>query len=585
METTQPLNKKFDPGKLIKWGISVGVPLMLLLIPVNEAFTAQARLFLVLSIMAILIIAFDLVNMLIPSILLPTAYVVLGVVEQKVAFQGFSTPTLIEAFGDCALRAKKAGFDGVEIHGAHGYLINTFVSAFSNKRTDQYGGNLQNRARFALDIVGDIRKKVGKDYPIFYRMTSVEYVEGGLTIEDAKVLAMLLEDAGVDAIHVSQGGYDFGGAVVIPPAIVPHGYYVNNAAEIKKMVDIPVIAVGRINDALLAEEILVSGKADMVAMARASLADPELPNKVREGRHDEILHCIGCVQACKSKERGCLVNPLTGHESEYDLSRVKVEKRVFVAGGGVAGCEASIVAALRGHQVTLFEQSEMLGGQWLSAGVPIGKEEFTSFLLWQKTMLDKLGVTIRLQTPFTRALAEAEKPDSIIVATGSRPTLPPIKGIDQDFVCVASDVLLGRLMPGKRVVVIGGGLVGAETADFLAANGQQVTLVEMLSQIIQDGEPAPAMFLKERLRRNGVIVYTSARVSEIGEHTVTMIQGEMQTVLSADTVVLATGQQSHHPLFRELADYAGQILLVGDANTVKNGHQNIKEGFLVGLSI
>ena len=343
---------------------------------------------------------------------------------------------LIEQFGDCARRAKEAGFDAVEVHGAHGYLIGAFASPFSNKRSDEYGGTIRNRARFAMEIIENIKKKCGKDYPVLYRMSAVEYVSGGLEIEESKVLARLVEEAGADCIHCSQGVYA-STHVIIPPSVVPRAAYVENAAEIKKVVDIPVIAVGRINDVEIAESVLQADKADLVTVARASLADPDMP------------------------------------------------KKVVVVGGGVSGCEAAVSAAMKGHKVTLIEQSNRLGGQWIPAAVPIGKGEFTSLIIWQKQMLDKLGVNVLLNTKADKEMIESYQPDTVIIATGSKPFVPPIKGTDQDFVTNAHEVLLGNVETGENIVVIGGGLVGAETADMLAEQNKQITIIEMLPQIMK----------------------------------------------------------------------------------------------------
>ena len=268
--------------------------------------------------------------------------------------------TLVEQFGDCAKRAKAAGFDAVEVHGAHGYLAGAFASPFSNKRSDEYGGTIRNRARFGMEIIRNIKEKCGKDYPVLYRISSVEYVPGGLDIEESKVIARLMEEAGADCIQCSQGVYA-STHTIIPPSVFLRAGYVEHAAEMKKAVQIPVIAVGRINDVEIAESVLQSKKADLVTMARASLADPELPNKVLKGRGDEVIRCIGCLQGCigeNGKGNGirCLVNPLTGMEDEYDLTPAEKAKQVLVIGGGIAGCEAAISAALKGHKVTLIEK-------------------------------------------------------------------------------------------------------------------------------------------------------------------------------------------------------------------------------------
>lgn len=433
--------------------------------------------------------------------------------------------TLVEQFGDCAKRAKAAGFDAVEVHGAHGYLAGAFASPLSNKRSDEYGGTIRNRARFGMEIIRNIKEKCGKDYPVLYRISSVEYVPGGLDIEESKVIARLMEEAGADCIQCSQGVYA-STHTIIPPSVFPRAGYVEHAAEMKKAVQIPVIAVGRINDVEIAESVLQSKKADLVTMARASLADPELPNKVLKGRGDEVIRCIGCLQGCigeNGKGNGirCLVNPLTGMEDEYDLTPAEKAKQVLVIGGGIAGCEAAISAALKGHKVTLIEKNDRLGGQWIPASVPIGKSEFTSFLCWQKSMLEKMHVQILLNTTADAELIKLYEPDTVIIATGSRPFIPPIQGADQDFVVAAHDVLLGKTEPGNRVVVIGGGLVGAETADMLGQQCEQVTIIEMLPQIMKDGEVAPTKYMKERFFQNGVQIHTSTKLLEIGDHTVT----------------------------------------------------------------
>lgn len=498
--------------------------------------------------------------------------------------------TLVEQFGDCAKRAKAAGFDAVEVHGAHGYLAGAFASPFSNKRSDEYGGTIRNRARFGMEIIRNIKEKCGKDYPVLYRISSVEYVPGGLDIEESKVIARLMEEAGADCIHCSQGVYA-STHTIIPPSVFPWAGYVEHAAEMKKAVQIPVIAVGRINDVEIAESVLQSKKADLVTMARASLADPELPNKVLKGRGDEVIRCIGCLQGCigeNGKGNGirCLVNPLTGMEDEYDLTLAEKAKQVLVIGGGIAGCEAAISAALKGHKVTLIEKNNRLGGQWIPASVPIGKSEFTSFLCWQKSMLEKMHVQILLNTTVDAELIKLYEPDTVIIATGSRPFIPPIQGADQNFVVAAHDVLLGKTEPGNRVVVIGGGLVGAETADMLGQQCEQVTIIEMLPQIMKDGEAAPTKYMKERFFQNGVQIHTSTKLLEIGDHTVTAEKdGERFVLENIDTVIIAVGVKTDRTLLDSMEHVSCKVLKVGDANGVKNGYLGIREGYEAGLNV
>lgn len=497
--------------------------------------------------------------------------------------------TLVEQFGDCAKRAKAAGFDAVEVHGAHGYLVGAFASPFSNKRSDEYGGTIRNRARFGMEIIRNIKEKCGEDYPVLYRISSVEYVPGGLDIEESKVIARLMEEAGADCIHCSQGVYA-STHTIIPPSVFPRAGYVEHAAEMKKAVQIPVIAVGRINDVEIAESVLQSKKADLVTMARASLADPELPNKVLKGRGDEVIRCIGCLQGCigeNGKGNGirCLINPLTGMEDEYDLTPAEKAKQVLVIGGGIAGCEAAISAALKGHKVTLIEKNDRLGGQWIPASVPIGKSEFTSFLCWQKSMLEKMHVQILLNTTADAELIKLYEPDTVIIATGSRPFIPPIQGADQDFVVTAHDVLLGKTEPGNRVVVIGGGLVGAETADMLGQQCEQVTIIEMLSQIMKDGEAAPTKYMKKRFSQNGVQIHTSTKLLEIGDHTVTAEKdGERFVLENIDTVIIAVGVKTDRTLLDSMEHVSCKVLKVGDANGVKNGYLGIREGYEAGLN-
>lgn len=497
---------------------------------------------------------------------------------------------LVEQFGDAAERAKKAGFDAVEMHGAHGYLIGAFVSPLSNLRHDKYGGSITNRARFAVEILQNIRKKCGEEFPVIYRMSTVEYAHGGLAIEEAKTVAMILEDAGIDAIHCSQGIYVSTHAI-IPSSIVPRAAYVDNAAAIKSVVDIPVIAVGRINDPRIAESVIVSGKADLVAMGRASLADPMLPKKTAEGREDEIIRCIGCVQGCVGEHvtgryTRCLVNPVTGMLDEYDLTPTKAPKTVLVIGGGISGCETAIAAALKGHKVTLAEKTGKLGGQWVQASIPIGKSEFTSLINWQTNELRRLGVEIRMNILDDKKLIEKTNPDILVAATGSRPIIPSIPGSSKAHVKTAHEVLNGDVPVGKHAVVIGGGLIGAETADWMAEQGAKVTMIEMLPEIVKDGEHTPNKYLKERLTEYQVDIYTSTEVTEIRDDCVIARKGENCIEISdVDMVVMAVGVEKALPEDKIFDSFQGRVIYVGDARTVKNGFKNMLEAFETGLKI
>lgn len=501
---------------------------------------------------------------------------------------------IIDQFAMSALFVKKAGFDGVEIHGASGYLVGEFLSPFSNKRSDEYGGTIRGRAKFAVDLVKAVREKVGPDFPISFRLCTAEYVDGGLTIEETKVIARLMEEAGVDLLHCTQGIYA-SRPVITPPYMIPHANFVDNAAEIKKVVSIPVVAVGGINDIDLAEEILVSGKADMVTMARASLADPELPNKALAGNYDEILHCIGCVQGCqgensKGNHVRCLVNPCTAMETEYDFSPAREKKRVWIVGGGVSGCEAAIAAARRGHQVTLCERSEKLGGQWNLAAVPLGKGGFTSLVRWQAHALQRLGVTVLLAHEATAEEICEAAPDVVLIASGSQPIIPPIpgikEGIESGMVVTAHDVLAGKVSVQGKIVVVGGGLVGAETAEWLAANGNAVTLVEMQSEIVKDGVGNPKMLLIKSLHDHAVTVMTNTKVLRVMDKAVIVSgEGDEHCLEHLDAIILAAGVRAEHSLAEALSNYPGKVCCIGDAAKTKNGYKNIQEAFEAGLHL
>lgn len=501
---------------------------------------------------------------------------------------------IIEQFATNAYYVKKAGFDGVEIHGASGYLVGEFLSPFSNKRSDEYGGTIRGRAKFAIDLVKAIREKVGPDFPISFRLCTAEYVDGGLTIEETKVIARLLEEAGVDLLHCTQGVYA-SRPVITPPYIIPRASFVDNAAEIKKVVSIPVVAVGGINDIDLADEILISGKADMVTMARASLADPELPNKAQAGEYDRILHCIGCVQGCqgensKGNHVRCLVNPCTAMETEYDLSPAVQQKTVWVIGGGVSGCAAAIAAARKGHRVTLCERNNKLGGQWNLAAVPLGKGGFTSLVRWQAQELVRLGVTVLLNKEVSAEEIRTAEPDVVLVASGSQPLIPPVDGLkdrlSNGIVVTAQDVLIGKASAKGRIAVIGGGLVGAETAEWLAAEGNVVTLVEMQSEIVKDGVGNPKMLLIKSLHDHGVTVMTDTKVLAVDGTGMTVEHDGLELSLNdLDVIILAAGVRPYHPLAEALADYPGEVRCIGDAAQAKNGYRNIQEAFETGLAL
>lgn len=498
---------------------------------------------------------------------------------------------IVRAFGEAAARAKRCGFDCVEIHGAHGYLLNQFMSTFSNKRTDEYGGTLINRMRFPLEVIDAVREAVGPDYPVLFRFNTCDYVEGGIEIPEAIVMAKMLEEAGVDALHCTQGMFASKQAI-IAPGFIPVMNYADNAAAIKAAVNIPVLAVGRYNDIYMSETMLRDGKADFIVMARASLADPELPNKAKAGKVDEIIHCIGCDQGCTGETAvgnkvNCIANPHTCRELVYDTSIVENPKKVLVAGAGVSGLAAAYGAAERGHHVTVYEASDELGGQWLAAMNPPGKTEYASLILNYRNMMKKYGVKVNLNTPLTKEIVETEKPDAVIIATGSTPMFLPIPGLDnREYVKTAIEVLRGRTLYGKNVVVAGGGMTGAETAVFLGVQGCNVTMIEMAPDIITDAVAQPRACLLEHLKKYGVKVHTHTKLTKVEVGTVYAEEyGEPVEFKHIDMVVNAMGVRSYNPLEAELADCGCKVVVVGDASSTKNGYKNIREGFNAGNAI
>ncbi len=496
---------------------------------------------------------------------------------------------IVEEFGDCALRARKAGFDGIEIHGAHGYLIAQFMSLYSNKRIDDYGGNLLNRMRFPLEILSNVRSKAGSDFPVLFRISGDEMVPGGRTIEDTKTMAAMLEKAGVDGLHISAGVYGSAYAIT-PPAAIRHGWIVHFAEEVKKVVNIPVITVGRINDPLLAETILAGKKADLVAMGRASLADPELPKKAAAGRFAEINHCIGCLQGCigmisRGQPATCLVNPTLGKE-ELRIKPADRKKRVFIAGAGPAGMEAAMVAAKRGHEVHLFEKADRLGGQFYTASIPPSKGEIAGFITWQRKQLEENHVSVRLNTELTEEIINEQKPDVVVLATGSKPLTPNLLGVKRANVVTAHEVLDGKTEVGRTVAIIGGGMVGSETASHLANHGKVVCIIEILPEIASDVNARSRPFLLKDLAEHNVRLYLNSTVKEVLADGLRIErEGTEEKIGPFDTVVLAVGLEPCNDLRFKLEGKVVRFITIGDALTPRKALEAIAEGYHAGLEV
>ena len=496
---------------------------------------------------------------------------------------------LEDKFVDSIVRAQKAGYDGTELHGAHGYLINQFVSPFSNKRTDIYGGNIINRLRFPLNIIKKAYAKVGKDFVITYRISADEFVEGGLTIEDSKIIAPILENAGIKAIHVSGAVYK-SGHLPSAPYQAATAIFSDLAKEIKSVVNIPVIAVNKINTPFVAESILKQGKADFVAIGRASIADPEFPNKVMEGRLDDIIPCISCDQGCQGyialqKPVSCLVNPRTGREGEYNLEKVDNPRKVMIIGGGLAGMQAGVVAAIKGHRVEIFEKADRLGGRWLLAAIPPGKEIFNSFVVYLKGQLDKHEVKVHLNTDITEKLINTFNPDHIILSAGSNPITIPFKGLETNKnVFQANEILSGKVLPGRNVAIVGGGLVGMETAEHLAVHNSSVTVIEMKETCLEEMAGIPKVFMLKSLEHNKVAIKLGTKLEEIRANSIVISKKSVFEEIPVDQIILAIGARPNLAL-EEIIKGKYSYTKAGDITGVADGIDSVKEGYEAALNI
>ncbi len=474
---------------------------------------------------------------------------------------------IVHAFGDSALRAKEAGFELVEIHGAHGYLLTNFFSPHTNHRTDLYGGSLDNRMRIYVEIVRDVRKKVGPDFPVTIRLSGTDYEPDGFPIEDTIELAKVLEREGIDAFHISGGDHHTMIHQVSPMAMsVCHNTWA--AEAIKKVVSVPVIASGSITLPEYAEEIIASGKGDFVGLGRPLWADPEWPNKAAADHPEDIRPCIRCNEGCLErtffhyKAITCALNPVVSREGELKITPAPVKKKAAVVGGGAAGMEAARVLKLRGHDVTVYEEKPENGGLLHEAAAPEFKADIRPFMKYQVTALEKLGV------PVIREKADAAKLagyDVVICATGSLPIIPKIPGVEKPIAVDCLSAINGAKPVGKKVVVIGGGLVGTETALDLAENGHSVTLVEMLPKIMKDVAVTDFLAYSERIAKTDMRVLTETRLEEVLDNGARVSSKKGEEILEADTVILALGLKAEQGLYNELLAAGKEVYLAGDA--------------------
>ncbi len=519
--------------------------------------------------------------------------------------------TVIESYGQAARRTREAGFNAVEVLGSAGYLICQFLSPLTNERTDEYGGPWENRTRFGREVIRKIREVVGADYTVIIRISGNDFMPGSNTNYEAAVFAAELEKEGVDCFNVTGGWHE--SRVPQVTGELPRGGYAYLARGIKEKVSVPVIASNRINDPEDAEYILKHNLADMVNMARPLIADPELPNKALKGSFDSIRRCIACNQGCfdmvfTMQDVHCTANPLAGREDKVEIKRAGKIKKVLVIGGGPAGMEAARMSAARGHRVTLWEREKNLGGNLIYAAMPPGKDDFITLLHYYEHELARNGVEVILNREAAADEIAAEKADVVILATGAKGAPAPFPVKDGLQVVSPLHILDKKAVPGKRVVIIGGGSVGCETAvataemgtisaetlKFLMENdaetperlkellnhgNREVTLVEMDKGIGRDIGISTRWVVIKCIRRLGIRVMDQYEVKEVNEKGVLVKKDGEETLLPADTVVLATGAVSNNPLEEELKGRVNELHVIGDALKPRKLTEAIKEGF------
>ncbi|EQG17012.1 flavin oxidoreductase / NADH oxidase family protein [Clostridioides difficile P71] len=485
---------------------------------------------------------------------------------------------IVESYGNVAALAKRAGFEMIMIHGGHGWLINQFLSPYFNKRTDKYGGSLENRVRFAKEVLDSVRKAVGPGFPIEFRMSGSELFEGGYDLDYGIEIAKLLESR-VDLLHVSAGTYQRGFAVTHPSMFLEHGCNVYLAEEIKKHVNIPVATIGALNDPEMMEEIIASGKADVIYMARALLADHELPRKVMSNQDEKIVKCLRCftcmAERATTSTRRCTVNPLIGRELDgTEVVPVLKSKKVLIAGGGPGGLQAAITAVKRGHKVILCEKTNELGGILKGEqALPFKYEMYELGNTFGKIAKD-LGVEVRLNTTVTKEYVDNENVDALIIAVGSEPLVPPIEGLNGENVVIVNDYYLEKEKVTDEVVVLGGGLAGCEAAIHLAQEGKTVHLVEMRAELAPDANIRHRPILLEEIERQGIYVYTEHKgLSVTTEGVVCMNKSGNKINIPGTSVICALGQKPRREVVDTLLDCAPYVAQIGDcvrASTITN---------------
>ena len=496
---------------------------------------------------------------------------------------------IVEAYGQTAALAKRAGFEMLMIHGGHGWLINQFLSPYFNHRKDGYGGSLENRCRLAIEVLKSVREAVGEGFPIEFRMSGSELFEGGYDLSEGVKIAQMIEPY-VDILHVSAGTYQRGFGDTHPSMFKDHGCNVYLAAEIKKHVSVPVATIGGLNDPEQMEEIIASGKADIVYMARALLADPFLPRKVMENKEDQIVKCLRCftcmAERAMTSTRRCTVNPLIGREMEgCEIHLAPEKKKVLVAGGGPGGLYAAYTAARRGHQVILCEKESKIGGILKSEQAIPFKHEMYELANTYKKLTENAGVEIRVNTEVTPEYAEKENPDALIIAVGSSPLVPPIKGLDGENVVLVNNYYLEKEKVGDKVVVFGGGLAGCECAIHLGMEGKEVHIIEMRDELAPDANIRHRPLLLKEIDKYAT-VHAGCKGLEVSKEGILCEDKEgHQMLVEGDSIICALGQRSRRDVVDALRDGAPYVAVIGDASKVSTITNAVYEGYHAALDI
>jgi 2,4-dienoyl-CoA reductase-like NADH-dependent reductase (Old Yellow Enzyme family)/NADPH-dependent 2,4-dienoyl-CoA reductase/sulfur reductase-like enzyme len=476
---------------------------------------------------------------------------------------------LVTKFIAGAVRCKMAGIDGVELHGAHGYLISQFLSPCTNLRTDEYGGSFENRMRFLKEIITGIKKQCGRDFPVIVRLSVDEFEQGGISVSLSQEISRYLEQIGADGLHASAGNYNTMEKVIESP-LYEEGWRVYLAEELKKAVSLPVITVGNIRDPKFVETILEDGKADFVAIGRGQIADPEWVRKVAEGREKEIRMCISCLHCVYSKGHiECSLNVRAGRELEFPEITSKVENgRVVIIGGGPGGMEAARVLTFKGYKVTLFEKNDRLGGQLNLVTDPVYKKKMDRYVQYYCHEMERLQVDIRLNTDASIREIVSLEPDAVLLATGGIPLVPDIEGCELPIVCSYRDVKLeNNLIRGKKIAVLGSGMVCHSTSRKLSEQGNEVTLIELATKSGSKISPQTRLKLLDKLKNANVQIVTDHKVLQIVPNGL-IIQGhgsEETAELDVDMVVIAMGVQANNPLEKPLKAEMGNVFVIGDA--------------------